>query len=279
MVKFDEQYGTELARLAPADVQTGSEFLGQATQRVREWQFGGQRLRETQDIPFEREVEKGFEAIRGQACLTQRAGESEAGKGLKEAVASTLKERTEELNRLYDEFGALVNPMAQPNLSNTGEAMSEILSRDVMKRKKTGAEGLDILRNALEEAGEVATFADLVGHRKAVASEVKVWDPARKSDEVQSALQKLWGALRDDEAAFLEAGGRKSTRPGADATPPAPTIDLDIKPAQATRAVGETLTPNQIVRGMGGLQPSALTRIKDAMDVDRGMASAIGKLR
>ena len=279
VVKFDEQYGTELARLAPADVQTGSEFLGQATQRVREGQFGGQRLRETQDIPFEREVEKGFEAIRGQAGLTQRAGESEAGKGLKEAVASTLKERTEELNRLYDEFGALVNPMAQPNLSNTGEAMSEILSRDVMKRKKTGAEGLDILRNALEEAGEVATFADLVGHRKAVASEVKVWDPARKSDEVQSALQKLWGALRDDEAAFLEAGGRKSTRPGADAPPPAPTIDLDIKPAQATRAVGETLTPNQIVRGMGGLQPSELTRIKGAMDVDRGMASAIGKLR
>ena len=30
---------------------------------------------------------------------------------------------------------------------------------------------------------------------------------------------------------------------------------------------------------MGGLQPSELTRIKGAMDVDRGMASAIGKLR
>jgi len=279
VVKFDEQFGTELSRLAPADVQTGSEFLGQATQRVREGQFAGQRLRETQDMPFEREIEKGFEAMRGQAGLAQRVGESEAGKGLKEAVASTLKERTEELNRLYDEFGALVDPMAQPNLSNTGEAMSEILSRDVMKRKKTGAEGLGILRNALEEAGEVATFADLVGHRKAVASEVRVWDPARKSDEVQSALQKLWGALRDDEAAFLEAGGRKSTRPGADAPPPAPTIDLDIKTAQIARAAGEELTPNQIVRGMGGLQPSELTRIKGAMDVDRGMASAIGKLR
>ena len=279
VVKFDEQFGTELSRLAPADVQTGSEFLGQATQRVREGQFAGQRLRETQDMPFEREIEKGFEAMRGQAGLAQRVGESEAGKGLKEAVASTLKERTEELNRLYDEFGALVDPMAQPNLSNTGEAMSEILSRAVMKRKKTGAEGLDILRNALEEAGEVATFADLVGHRKAVASEVRVWDPARKSDEVQSALQKLWGALRDDEAAFLEAGGRKSTRPGADAPPPAPTIDLDIKTAQIARAAGEELTPNQIVRGMGGLQPSELTRIKGAMDVDRGMASAIGKLR
>ena len=279
VVKFDEQFGTELSRLAPADVQTGSEFLGQATQRVREGQFAGQRLRETQDMPFEREIEKGFEAMRGQAGLAQRVGESKAGKGLKEAVASTLKERTEELNRLYDEFGALVDPMAQPNLSNTGEAMSEILSRDVMKRKKTGAEGLGILRNALEEAGEVATFADLVGHRKAVASEVRVWDPARKSDEVQSALQKLWGALRDDEAAFLEAGGRKSTRPGADAPPPAPTIDLDIKTAQIARAAGEELTPNQIVRGMGGLQPSELTRIKGAMDVDRGMASAIGKLR
>ena len=216
MADFDSKFGTNLEDLAPADVQSGSDFLGQATQRTRESQFGGQRLREGQDIPFQREVESGFEAIRSQSGATpgrsrglfaDRVGEAQAGQDLKQAAGETMRSRGRTRGQLFDDFKGQIDPSQPPVLENTFSAVDEIANSNVFKRQKTGAQGLNVLHTAVDEAKAIKTFDELETLRQAVGDEIDSFDPVRMSRGVQGQLQKLRGALRADEETFLALGG------------------------------------------------------------------------
>ena len=284
--QFDLRFGTQLEARAPLDVQTQSEMVGEFQQRIRESPGGGRRVRENIDKPFAQEVERGYEAMGRAQGIDPITQEQRLGVGSRLQEAATKTKTDPEFGRLatrrrrYEAFEELVDPNAEPDLSNTQKAIQEILKSKIMRRELVGTAGLEDLNKAIEAAQKIQTFDRLNLEREALNDQIdpKSWATPMAGGP-QGLMKRLWTGLNDDWEAFLEAGGKKSTRPGADAPDPAPTIDLDIKTAQAARAVGETLTPNQIVRGMGGLQPSELKRIKGAMDVDRGMASAIGKLR
>ena len=283
---FDLRFGTQLEARAPLDVQTQSEMVGEFQQRIRESPGGGRRVRENIDKPFAQEVERGYEAMGRAQGIDPITQEQRLGVGSRLQEAATKTKTDPEFGRLatrrrrYEAFEELVDPNAEPDLSNTQKAIQEILKSKIMRRELVGTAGLEDLNKAIEAAQKIQTFDRLNLEREALNDQIdpKSWATPMAGGP-QGLMKRLWTGLNDDWEAFLEAGGKKSTRPGADAPDPPPTIDLDIKTAQAARAVGETLTPNQIVRGMGGLQPSELKRIKGAMDVDRGMASAIGKLR
>jgi len=283
---FDLRFGTQMEARAPLDVQTQSEMVGEFQQRIRESPGGGRRVRESVDKPFAQEVERGFEA-RGRAqgidpiTKEQRLG---VGSRLQEAATKTKTDpefgRLATRRRRYEAFEELVDPNAEPDLSNTQKAIQEILKSKIIRREKVGTAGLEDLHNAIEAAQKIQTFDRLNLEREALGDQIdpKSWATPMAGGPA-GLMKRLWMGLNDDWEAFLEAGGKKSTRPGADAPPPAPAIDLDIKTAQIARAAGEVLTPNQIVRGMGGLMPSELKRIRGAMDADRGLIMAIGKLK
>lgn len=217
MSDFDTRYGTNLEGLAPADVQADSDFLSNITQRVRESQFGGQRLRESQDTPFRRELSEGFERIRGESGaagppgtegpFAERVGESQAGRDLKGAASETLQQRRGKERELYDAFRAQVDPTATPELNNTMSAIEDIQKSNILRRGKVGTQGLESLRNALEEVDQIQTFDDLEILRQAVQDEIADFDPSRMSRGVEAQLKRLRSALRADEDAFLEAGG------------------------------------------------------------------------
>ena len=283
---FDLRFGTQMEARAPLDVQTQSEMLGEFQQRIRESPGGGRRVREAIDKPFAQEVERGFEAMGRAQGIDPITQEKRLGGGSRLQEAATKTKTDEDFGRLatrrrrYEEFRGLIDPNAEPDLSNTQKAIQDILSSNIVKRELVGTAGLEDLNKAIEAAQKIQTFDRLNLEREALGDQIdpKSWATPMAGGP-QGLMKRLWGGLNADWEAFLEAGGKKSTRPGADAPPPAPAIDLDIKPTQATRAVGEVLTPNQIVRGMGGLQPSELNRIRGAMDADRGLQMAIGKLR
>ena len=283
---FDLRFGTQMEARAPLDVQTQSEMLGEFQQRIRESPGGGRRVREAIDKPFAQEVERGFEAMGRAQGIDPITQEKRLGVGSRLQEAATKTKTDEDFGRLatrrrrYEEFRGLIDPNAEPDLSNTQKAIQDILSSNIVKRELVGTAGLEDLNKAIEAAQKIQTFDRLNLEREALGDQIdpKSWATPMAGGP-QGLMKRLWGGLNADWEAFLEAGGKKSTRPGADAPPPAPAIDLDIKPTQATRAVGEVLTPNQIVRGMGGLQPSELNRIRGAMDADRGLQMAIGKLR
>lgn len=242
--EFDTRFGTSLTELAPIDVRSSSEALGQMVQRVRESPFGGEALRQQQDIPFQREMTSGFEALQresGAAGPTatvgpyaERVGKGQAGRDLKGAATEAVQRRRERVGEAYKVFEAQVDPSQVPAMDNTAQALRDIAETNIFKRKKTGAQGLDDLRTAMDEAVEIQTFDDLVTLRQAVADEVDNWDPTRHSGGVQAQLKKLWGALKDDEAAFLEAGGRRSTS----VNPPENVIQ-DVLPSQEARFAGQ----------------------------------------
>lgn len=214
---FDTRFGTGLEGQAPIDVQSGSGFMGNLSQRVRESQFGGQKFRQAVDEPFQRELDAGFEALRRESGAVGPAstvgpyarpvGERQAGRNLRQAAIETRQARTATRQGLYDDFAETVDPAAVPDLTHTQQAIAEIRNTDIMKRTKTGAGGLEDLRSALDEAEGLATFDDLVRHRKAVADEIGQWDPTRMARGSEGLMKKLRGALQADEDAFLGAGG------------------------------------------------------------------------
>ena len=303
VVKFDKAHGTDLAGKAPIDVMAGGgDFLGHLTQRVRESPLGGEAIRKHQDIPFEREVEAGFDAVRRGAVGRSGAdpvGKRQAGVDIGGAIRTTLEARRGQEGRLHETLRSMVDLEAQPATENTRRVIVEIRNSPIFKQGVTGSQGRDILDQALMEAEELVTYDKLMAHRQGVGTEIK-WaqlEPGRMAPGMPAQLRKLWGALKDDEAAFLEAGGHRSTgavdvvpptpviditteglQDAVDVVPPTPVIDITTKGLQALPK-GPERTPNQIVKALGGLRPSELNRIRGAADLEKGTSSQVGRLK
>jgi hypothetical protein len=96
-----------------------------------------------------------------------------------------------------------------PDMSNTRDAIGEIMNHNIMKRQKLGTAGKVDLENALEEAAAIDSYETLQVVRQGIFDEADMAksDPTKMSKGVQSQFEKLYAALKVDENAFLEAGG------------------------------------------------------------------------
>jgi len=202
----DKLYGTNLAELAPPDVLAQSDALSHAMARLRESALGGQRIRQRQDEPFQRELEKAFDAARREQGPLPTG--REAGGELKEAALETKRKRVGVRGEYYDEYDALLPAGTIPPLPGTYEAINKIEASNVMARGETGGAGLDKVRKAISEAKDIRTVADLRRLREAVGDEIRAAniDKTQLSRGALSQLQTLQRGLGDDFMEFSNVG-------------------------------------------------------------------------
>jgi len=211
--RFDVDLETNLAGTAPIDAGTSSEFVAGAMQRLRESDISGARIRDMQDIPFRQQIARAMDSIGswlpGEGPTATRRSREEVGDLLRKAVESTKQQRTGTRTGLYQAFEEVIDPSAMPNLTNTNQAVQEILEHSIFKRQQLGTQGRQSLETAIEEASNIQNYDQLVVVRQAIFDEANMAkrDPTKLSRGVESQFDKLYRALKADEDAFLEAGG------------------------------------------------------------------------
>lgn len=205
---FDTRYDTNIEGMAPIDSKTTSSVVAGTVQGLRQNPTTASTMRDLQDMPYFREISNAMDEIATREGLKQGTNRVETGALVRDAFESTLRTRYAQRKELYDRFAAEVDPTAVPELTNTAQAMKEIAGTNVFNRRQVGSQGLEQLRNAMDEATTIGSFKDLETSRQALFDELQLAtrDPARMSSGVQSLMQKLHAALRADEDAFLDSG-------------------------------------------------------------------------
>ena len=211
--RFDVDYKTNLAGTAPIDAGTSSDFMAGATQRLRESDISGERIREKQDIPFAEQISTAMDAVGdwlpGEGPMATRRSREEVGDLVRKAVEATQRQRTGTRAGLYTKFEEVIDPEVMPDLTATNEAIQEILASNLFKRQQSGTQGRQALETALDEASNIQSYDQLMVVRQGIFDEANMAkrDPTKLSRGVEAQFNKLYAALKTDEDAFLSAGG------------------------------------------------------------------------
>jgi len=211
--RFDVDQGTNLAGTAPLEATVSGDMMPAWAQRLREDDQYGATIRDEVDIPFREEISKAMDKIGqwlpGEGPTAARRSREETGNLLRDAVTSTQKQRRSTVGDLYKAFDEVNDPNVLPDMTATRDAIGEIMSHNIMQRKKSGTAGRAALESALEEASTIDNYKTLQVVRQGIFDEANMAkiDLTKMSKGVQSQFEKLYAALKVDENAFLEAGG------------------------------------------------------------------------
>ena len=211
--RFDVDFETNLAGTAPVEATASGDLLAGAAQRLREDDAFSAQMRDKVDIPFRQEISEAMDKIKywlpGEGPTATRRSREEVGEMLRKAVESTQAQRRGTRTGLYEAFEEVIDPSAMPDLTNTNQAINEIMGSNLMRRQKSGTTGRPALEAALEEAGTIDSYKTLQVVRQGIFDEANMAkrDPTKLSQGVETMFDKLYQALKADENAFLEAGG------------------------------------------------------------------------
>ena len=211
--RFDVDFKTNLAGTAPVEATTSSDLVAGGAQRLREDDAFSAQMRDKVDIPFRQEISEAMDKIKywlpGEGPTATRRSREEVGEMLRKAVESTQAQRRGTRTGLYEAFEEVIDPSAMPDLTNTHQAINEIMGSNLMRRQKSGTTGRAALEAALEEAGTIDSYNTLQVVRQGIFDEANMAkrDPTKLSQGVEIMFDKLYQALKADENAFLEAGG------------------------------------------------------------------------
>jgi len=210
--RFDVDKGTNLAGTAPIEGTVSGDALPAFAQRLREDDQWGGAIRD-HDVLFREEISSAMDKIGqwlpGEGPTAVRRSREETGNLLRDAVTATQQQRRGTVGDLYEGFEEVIDPNVLPDMTNTRDAIGEIMSSNIMKRQKSGTTGRAALESALEEASTIDNYTTLQVVRQGIFDEANMAksDPTKMSRGVQSQFEKLYAALKVDENAFLEAGG------------------------------------------------------------------------
>ena len=211
--RFDIDFKTNLAGTAPVEATTSSDLVAGGAQRLREDDVFSAAMRDKVDIPFRQEISEAMDKIKywlpGEGPTATRRSREEVGEMLRKAVESTQAQRSGTRTGLYEAFEEVIDPSAMPDLTNTNQAINEIMGSNLMRRQKSGTTGRPALEAALEEAGTIDSYNTLQVVRQGIFDEANMAkrDPTKLSQGVETMMNKLYDALKADENIFLEAGG------------------------------------------------------------------------
>jgi len=211
--RFDADFETNLAGTAPVEATTSSDLMAGGAERLREDDAFSAQIRDKVDIPFRQEISEAMDKIGfwlpGEGPTAIKRNREEVGEMLRKAVESTQTQRLGTRTGLYEAFEEVIDPSAMPDLTNTNQAINEIMGSNLMRRQKSGTTGRPALEAALEEAGTIDSYNTLQVVRQGIFDEANMAkrDPTKLSQGVETMMNKLYDALKADENIFLEAGG------------------------------------------------------------------------
>lgn len=213
---------TPLSKLEQAGVDVGAPIPASVTSKHPITKFLSEALnvhpitKSLMTEGTEEAIKNLSEARMKTAGLTPGVEVSQAGKSVRDSLVNWVdNESRDEVNKLYDKFERMINPVKKTKMANTEKLLSEIGREKVGMGHTTGvgdpilSTDLTELSKAIEKNPNGLNYDSIQNWKRRIGR--KTSQVITSSDVDKDELNRLYGALRKDvELAAKNAGGEKA---------------------------------------------------------------------